>query len=111
MLLALADFGSIGSNDHFQYLFAVDRNNERVSYDYNPDRPVFWSLLESLAAAAAKAGKPLSLCGEMGSRPEYIPRLMQMGIRTVSVSPRLIGLARVAAQRELAMRTLSAKEY
>lgn len=110
MLLALADFGSIGSNDLFQYLFAVDRNNERVSYDYNPDRPVFWSLLESLAAAAEKAGKPLSLCGEMGSRPEYIPRLMQMGIRTVSVSPRLIGLARVAAQRELAMRPMSLKE-
>lgn len=103
-LLSLADFGSIGSNDLFQYLFAVDRNNERVSYDYNPDRPVFWSLLESIAQAARRAGKPLSLCGEMGSRPEFIPRLMQMGISTVSVSPTLVGLARVAAQREMAMR-------
>jgi phosphotransferase system enzyme I (PtsI) len=100
LLFALADFGSIGSNDLIQYLFAVDRNNERVAYDYTPDRPVFWSLLGSLSAAAQAAGKPLSLCGEIGSKPEFIPRLMHMGITTVSVSPNLIGLARVTAQRE-----------
>jgi len=104
LLLALADFGSIGSNDLIQYLFAVDRNNERVAYDYNPDRPVFWSLLESMSAAAQRAGKPLSLCGELGSNPEFLPRLMNMGITTVSVSPSLIGLARVTAQRENSMR-------
>jgi phosphotransferase system enzyme I (PtsI) len=103
-LLTLADFGSIGSNDLVQYLFAVDRNNERVAYDYNPDRPVFWSLLESMAGAAKRAGKPLSLCGELGSKPEFLPRLMQMGITTVSVSSSLIGLARVTAQRENSMR-------
>jgi len=104
LLLSLADFGSIGSNDLIQYLFAVDRNNERVAYDYNPDRPVFWKLLESMSAAARQTGKPLSLCGELGSNPEFLPRLMRLGITTVSVSPSLIGLARVTAQRENSMR-------
>jgi phosphoenolpyruvate-protein phosphotransferase (PTS system enzyme I) len=41
-ILDEADFGSIGSNDLVQYLFAVDRNNEHVALDYNPDHPVFW---------------------------------------------------------------------
>lgn len=110
LLLTIADFGSIGTNDLIQYLFAVDRNNERVAYDYTPDRPVFWSLLASMSAAAQRAGKPLSLCGELGSNPEFLPRLMNMGITTVSVSPSLIGLARVAAQRENSMRVSARRD-
>ena len=51
------DFGSIGSNDLIQYLFAVDRNNESVAEDYNPEHPVLWSLLDSISQAAKKSGK------------------------------------------------------
>lgn len=100
-LFAVADFGCIGSNDLIQYLFAVDRDNGQVAHDYHPDRPVFWSLLQHLANAARFAGRPLSLCGEMGGQPQYLPRLIEMGIRSVSVSPRLISLARMTAKRAL----------
>jgi phosphoenolpyruvate-protein phosphotransferase len=96
-LLAVADFASIGSNDLIQYLFAVDRNNERVAYDYSPDRAVFWRLLEDLARAAAAAGKPLSVCGEMAGDPGYCARLIGIGIGTVSVSAKLIPAVRQAA--------------
>jgi len=101
-LLAEADFASIGSNDLMQYLFAVDRNNDRVAYDFNYDKPAFWDLLERVARAAARAGKPLSVCGEMAGDPKYVPRLLAIGIRTVSVSSRRIPAARLAAQRALA---------
>jgi len=102
-LLQIADFGSIGSNDLIQYLFAVDRNNELVAQDYSADRPALWALLEQLAEAAREAGKPLSLCGEMGGQVQYVGRLMRLGITTVSVSPRIVGLARVAARKELGL--------
>lgn len=98
-ILEVADFGSIGSNDLIQYLFAVDRNNSLVAYDYGPDKAPFWVLLRQLVEAARDTKRPLSLCGEMGGQPNYLPRLMDLGITTVSVSPRLIGLARMSAKK------------
>ncbi|MBN1269885.1 MAG: phosphoenolpyruvate--protein phosphotransferase [Kiritimatiellae bacterium] len=89
-ILAEADFASIGTNDLVQYLFAVDRNNERVAADYNPDQPVLWSLLKDLAAIARELGRPLSVCGEMAGDPKYVLKLVDAGITAVSVSPRLI---------------------
>ncbi len=91
------DFASVGSNDLTQYLFAVDRDNDRVSSDYQPDRPVFWALLARIAAAAAHSGKPLSVCGEMAGNPRYTAKLIEVGIRSVSVSPRRIPGVRTAA--------------
>ena len=93
-----ADFGSIGSNDLIQYLFAVDRNNDLVAEDYNPDQSVFWQLLQNMADAAQKFGKPLSLCGELGSQQAYLQKILACGITRVSVSPRLIGQTRKAAR-------------
>ena len=85
-----ADFASIGTNDLTQYLFAVDRENDLVSYDYNPDRPVFWNLIRTISIAAEEAGKPLSVCGELAGYPRFIDRLVSAGINRVSVSPRRI---------------------
>ena len=101
-LLGAADFGSIGSNDLVQYLFAVDRGNERVAHDYSPDRKVFWHLLEDLGATAERAGKPLSLCGELAADPTHTARLLALGIRSVSVSARHIPAVRRAAQTAVA---------
>ncbi len=84
------DFGSIGSNDLIQYLFAVDRNNEQVSADYNPAHPVLWNLLKDLSSVSSEIHKPLSICGEMAGREGFAARLLDIGITSLSVSPRLI---------------------
>jgi len=89
-LLAAADFGSIGTNDLIQYLYAVDRNNDLVAYDYSPDKAMFWWMIQHIVQAARDTGRPLSVCGEAGSRTQFLPKLMDLGINTVSVSPRLI---------------------
>lgn len=96
-LLEVADFASIGTNDLIQYLFAVDRNNEHVAHDYVPDKPVIWSLMRQIAKAALDLGRPLSVCGEVAGNPRFLPKLVQAGITTVSVSPRLIAGLRLAA--------------
>jgi len=97
LLLDEVDFASIGSNDLIQYFFAVDRNNSIVSGDHHPDYEVFWRLLENMSLAADLAGKPLSLCGELASDVQYTARLIECGIRTVSVSARRISDVRRAA--------------
>lgn len=98
-LMALADFASIGTNDLTQYLFAVDRENDQVSYDYNPDRDVFWDVIRGIAQAAAEEKKHLSICGELGGDPRFTTKLIQAGIRSVSVSPRRIPGVRLTAQK------------
>jgi len=89
-ILKQVDFASIGSNDLIQYLFAVDRNNESVSDEYNPEHPALWSVLAQLSDAAKRAAKPLCICGEMAARPGMPSRFLDIGITSLSVSPLLI---------------------
>jgi phosphoenolpyruvate-protein phosphotransferase (PTS system enzyme I) len=89
-IMQLIDFGSIGSNDLIQYLFAIDRTNELVSQDYDPEHPVLWNLLTMINSVAARCGKQLSICGEMAGREGMATKLLDIGISTLSVSPRLI---------------------
>jgi phosphotransferase system enzyme I (PtsI) len=99
-ILREADFGSIGTNDLIQYLFAVDRDNEFVAYDHHPDRKIFWHLIHHVARAAKKHRKPISVCGELASHPEYARHLMKEGIRAVSVAPRAITGLRIAIKNK-----------
>jgi phosphotransferase system enzyme I (PtsI) len=98
-ILKEAEFGSIGSNDLIQYLFAVDRNNELVAHDYSADNPIFWNLLRKIIRAAEKNRRPLSICGEIAGYPEYISKLIASGIKTFSVSHRLIPSVRTEIER------------
>jgi phosphotransferase system enzyme I (PtsI) len=83
-------FASIGSNDLIQYLFAMDRDNEMVSQEYNPDHPALWIFLRELSAIARELGKPLSICGEMAGREGMPAKLLDAKISSLSVAPRLI---------------------
>lgn len=91
------DFGSIGTNDLLQYVFAVDRENEKIACDYNPDHPIFWQLIKDIADTAKQHGKPIAICGELGGEPAFTRKLISLGIREVSVSPRRIPAVRKAA--------------
>ncbi len=93
-----ADFGSIGTNDLVQYLFAVDRDNDLVAYDYDPDHDIFWKLIKKIIEAAEEFNRPLSVCGELGGDPDYIPKLMEMGIKIVSANTYSIPAVRKAAK-------------
>jgi len=99
-ILKEADFGSIGTNDLIQYLFAVDRDNEFVAYDHHPDRKIFWQLIHHVVLAAKKHRKPISVCGELASNPVYARKLIAAGVRAVSVAPRAITGLRIAIKNK-----------
>ncbi|HMD67792.1 MAG TPA: putative PEP-binding protein, partial [Chitinivibrionales bacterium] len=71
------------------------RSNEQVSSDYNPEHPILWKLLEDLVSASKETGKPLSICGEMAGRAGFAGKLLDIGITSLSVSPRLIPQVRI----------------
>jgi phosphotransferase system enzyme I (PtsI) len=110
-IFKLIDFASIGSNDLIQYLLAVDRNNEMVSSDYNPNHPALWELLRQIVFASQEANKPLSVCGEMAGRKDYASRLAEIGIKSFSVSPRLIPQVRNEIAEYLKSKKVNYKEY
>ena len=84
---AEADFLSIGSNDLIQYLIAVDRTNEKVADLYRPYHPAVLRSLHLVAESAVEHGTELSVCGDMAHQAEYIPFLIGIGVRTLSVEP------------------------
>jgi phosphotransferase system enzyme I (PtsP) len=81
------DFLSIGTNDFIQYMLAVDRGNEKVAHYYRPYHPAVLRGLAKIARAANKQKKELSVCGEMAHEPAYIPFLLGIGVRILSVYP------------------------
>jgi phosphoenolpyruvate-protein kinase (PTS system EI component) len=97
-LLDVAEFGSIGTNDLIQFLFAVDRSNSQVNEDITLDQPILWSLLSDIASAARETGCPVSLCGEAASHVQFLPALTEIGLTTLSVAPRFIPQIRLAAK-------------
>ena len=85
-LFEIADFASVGTNDLFQYLFVLDRGNEQLADEYNPDHPILWDILKSLNESAEKYNKPLSICGAIASDKWYIPKLIDVGFRIFGVA-------------------------
>jgi phosphoenolpyruvate-protein phosphotransferase (PTS system enzyme I) len=107
-LAASSDFFSIGTNDLIQYTFAADRENEDVAYLYRPLHPAFLRLLKSAIDGANQAGKPISVCGDMAGDPAFTWVLLGLGVRSLSMSPRLIPAVKsvIGASRLDEMKTL-----
>lgn len=80
------DFASIGSNDLTQYVSAADRMNPEVSSYYQNCSPAMLRLLASVFGAFAKAGKPISVCGEMAGDSGLTALLIGLGARKLSMS-------------------------
>jgi phosphoenolpyruvate-protein phosphotransferase (PTS system enzyme I) len=98
-LLAEVDFVSIGSNDLAQYLMAADRDNPGVAYLCEPFSPALYRLLQQIIRCCRRQHKPVTLCGEMASRPRCLLPLLGMGLRDFSMSPAFVPSLRELVRR------------
>ncbi len=98
-LIREVDFFSIGTNDLIQYTLAADRNNTKVRHYYDPYHPAVLHSIKHVADVCARAGKSLSVCGEMASDPVNAVLLMGLGITEFSLSAPYIPVVKQSLRR------------
>lgn len=86
ILVQECDFLSIGTNDLVQYSLAVDRGNPAMSYLYTPAHPSVIRMIKMVVDEGIKAGKTVSVCGEIAADPRFTPLLLGLGVHELSVS-------------------------
>lgn len=80
------DFLCLGTNDLVQYLLAVDRDNDSVADWYQTLHPAVIRAISSVLSAAKNACVPVAVCGEMAGSPFYVPLLIGLGARELSMN-------------------------
>jgi phosphotransferase system enzyme I (PtsP) len=84
------DFLSIGTNDLMQYTLVVDREDSRMAHLSDPYHPAILRMISRVVAGAHASGKPVGVCGEVASRPDFALALLALGVDSLSVVPRVI---------------------
>lgn len=114
LLAQQAAFFSLGTNDLIQYACAADRENADVAHLRDPLQPAVLRLLKQAIDAAAQAGLPISLCGDMAGDPTLTWLLLGLGLRDLSMEANAISAVKAIIRRSsmeeakaLAMRALA----
>jgi len=90
-LLARVDFLSVGSNDLMQFFYAADRGNVRVADRFDALSAPILRAFKAIADKGREHGKPVTLCGELASKPIGALALTAIGYRSLSLSPSAVG--------------------
>jgi phosphoenolpyruvate-protein phosphotransferase (PTS system enzyme I) len=86
-IAAELDFLSIGTNDLIQYTLAIDRQDELVSYLYEPTHPAILSLIADVVAAGEARNIPVTVCGELAGDDQAVRLLLGLGVVNFSMPP------------------------
>jgi pyruvate,water dikinase len=93
------DFASFGTNDLTQYTLAIDRNNENVADLYTEGHPAVLKLIERVIKKCNQAGVKTSICGQAGSIPAIVEKLVELGIDSVSANTDAVPTVREVVAR------------
>jgi multiphosphoryl transfer protein len=84
------DFFSIGTNDLTQYTMAAERGNERVAALLAGPHPSVLRLVRETVRGAEASGRWVGVCGELAGDPPAAVLFAGLGVRELSMSPRLV---------------------
>ena len=94
-----AAFFSIGSNDLTQYVMAAGRDNHAVAALNDVRNPAVLALIANVARFGDANQVPVSLCGDAGGDRDALPHLLRTGLRSVSLSPAQLPMAKVVISK------------
>jgi phosphotransferase system enzyme I (PtsI) len=89
-----SDFLCLGTNDLVQYLLAVDRDNPLVADWYQTLHPAVLKAIKDVIDTGVESKIPVAVCGEMAGSTYYIPLLIGMGTRELSMNVNAIAQVR-----------------
>jgi phosphocarrier protein FPr len=89
-LASMADFFSLGTNDLVQYLLCAERGHPGLTEFQDGLHSAVLKTLRIVVADAQSVNRPISVCGELAADPEAVPLLLALGLRSLSVAPRLV---------------------
>jgi phosphotransferase system enzyme I (PtsI) len=90
LLAREAAFFSVGTNDLTQYTMAADRGLGDLAARYPHDAPAVLRLIGQAAEAAARAGIPIGVCGDLAGVSHAAPLLAGLGVAELSMAPAAI---------------------
>ncbi len=93
------DFFSIGSNDLVQYTLAAERGNAAVAYLQDGLHPSVLVQIQHVVQSAQRAGRWVSVCGELAADHEAVPILIGLGVQKLSMSPGAIPQIKALVRR------------
>ena len=84
-IVASADFVSIGTNDLTASVLRLDRHDPSLTPARTVD-PAVLSAIRDVVAAADRAKRPVSVCGDAASDPAVVPVLIGLGCTVLSAA-------------------------
>ena len=90
------DFGSLGTNDLAQYTMAADRMQGALADLLDPWQPAVLDVIAAACDGAARAGRPMGVCGEAGGDPMLALVLTGLGVGSLSMAPSKVPMVRFA---------------
>ena len=95
-VLGEVEFGSLGTNDLAQYTMAADRMEGALSDLLDPWQPGVLDVVGLACDGAARAERPIGVCGESAGDPLLALVLVGLGVSSLSMAPSKVPVVRLA---------------
>ena len=86
-ICAATDFVTIGTNSLIMFTLAMDRENQKLEYFYEPYHKAVLRLISLVCKNAHECGKKVAICGELASDTYLTQTFLSLGVDELAIVP------------------------